>query len=123
MKYTHLGHRIRIARKDKGYSTAEFATRLGVKASTIEKWENEKIAPRANRLHMMSGILNVPLLWLLAGGDHIPELEGAYTDQEAMNSKLEQAEKGLQELSTLLAEIKVLVKLRDVTFSDSAGYL
>ncbi|MGK0272129.1 MAG: transcriptional regulator with XRE-family HTH domain [Cocleimonas sp.] len=113
MEHTHLGHRISIARKDKGYSEAEFGMHLGVKASTIKKWENEKIAPRANRLHMMSGILNVPLLWLLAGGDHIPEPEGAYTDQDAMNFKLEQAENSLQELGTLLAEMKILVTLRD----------
>ena len=58
----------------------------------------------------MSGILSVPLLWLLAGADHIPDPAGAYTDQEVINYKLEQAEKGLQELGTLLAEIKILVQ-------------
>ena len=110
MVHTNLGRRIRMARKNKGYSKAELATRVGVKTSTIEKWEKEKTAPRANRLHIMSGILSVPLLWLLAGADHIPELAGAYTGQEAINFKLEQAEQDLRELGTLLAEIKILVQ-------------
>ena len=110
MEHVNLGRRIRMARKNKDYSKAELATRLGVKTSTIEKWEEEINAPRVNKLHIMSGILSVPLLWLIAGADHIPDPAGAFTDQEVINFKLEQAEQGLREAGTLLAEIKILVQ-------------
>ena len=110
MEHVNLGRRIGIARKNKGFSTAELATRLGVKASTIEKWEKEISAPRINKLHIMSGILSVPLLWLIAGADHIPDQTGANTDKEVINLKLEQAEQSLRELGTLLAEIKILAQ-------------
>ena len=110
MEHVNLGRRIRIARKNKGYSTDELATRLRVKTSTIEKWEKEINAPRVNKLHIMSGILSVPLLWLIAGADHIPDSAGDNTDQEVINFKIEQAEQGVQELGSLLAEIKILVQ-------------
>lgn len=110
MEHTNLGRRIRMARKNKGFSKAELATRLGVKTSTLEKWEKEKVAPRVNRLNTMAGILGVPLMWLMAGADSIPDSAGAYTDQEVINFKLEQAEQSLRELGTLVVEIKTLVQ-------------
>ena len=45
----------------------DLAKRLGVKLSTLKKWEDDLLEPRANRLSIMAGVLNVSLVWLLTG--------------------------------------------------------
>lgn len=65
-----LGDRLAGAREAAGMTRAELARRMGLKLSTIEKWEDDMAEPRANRLQMLSGLLGVSLTWLLtAEGD------------------------------------------------------
>lgn len=62
-----FGDRLEAARDALGMSQAHLARRLGVKESTIAKWEEDRSEPRANRLQILSGILNVSLVWLMTG--------------------------------------------------------
>jgi transcriptional regulator with XRE-family HTH domain len=62
-----LGDRITAAREAAGLSPAELARRLGVTARTIAAWEDDQSEPRANRMQMLSGLLGVPLRWLMSG--------------------------------------------------------
>lgn len=62
-----FGDRLAAARESAGMTSAEFAKRLGVKKSTMSAWEQDLSEPRANRLSMMSGLLNVSIRWLLTG--------------------------------------------------------
>ncbi len=75
-----FGDRLAGARQVAGLDQAGLARRLGVKLKTLQKWENDLAEPRANRLSMMSGLLNVSLRWLLTGeGDGLsgpPDPEG-----------------------------------------------
>ena len=48
-------------------SQAQLARRLGVKVATIRNWEADRSEPRANRLQMLSGLLNVSIVWLMTG--------------------------------------------------------
>lgn len=64
---TTFGDRLTGAREASGMSAAQLAKRLGVKKKTLEQWENDHSEPRANRLSMLAGLLNVSLLWLLTG--------------------------------------------------------
>ncbi|MGS4944145.1 helix-turn-helix domain-containing protein [Meridianimarinicoccus sp. RP-17] len=65
-----LGDRLAGAREAAGMTRAELARRMGLKLSTIDKWEDDLAEPRANRLQMLSGLLGVSLTWLLtAEGD------------------------------------------------------
>ncbi|MDR9395042.1 helix-turn-helix domain-containing protein [Roseovarius sp. SYSU LYC5161] len=64
---TTFGDRVAGAREQAGMSQAELAKRLGVKVKTLKGWENDLSEPRANKLSMMAGLLNVSLLWLLSG--------------------------------------------------------
>ena len=102
-----LGKRITSSRKAKGWTQSELAQRLGVKDTTIIDWESEKTEPRASRLANLSGVLGVPLVWLIAGGEHPPEL-GRYDDDRSalLKEQLVQAEIKLDELSVLLASIR-----------------
>ncbi|SDX02122.1 helix-turn-helix domain-containing protein [Litoreibacter albidus] len=60
-----FGDRVAAARDAQGLSQEELAKKLGVKLKTIRGWEDDVDEPRANRLSMLSGILNVSMRWLL----------------------------------------------------------
>ncbi|UYV35997.1 helix-turn-helix domain-containing protein [Rhodobacteraceae bacterium D3-12] len=62
-----LGDRITGAREAAGMTQKELAKRLGVKLTTIRSWENDMSEPRANKLSMLAGLLNVSMRWLLEG--------------------------------------------------------
>ncbi len=64
---TTFGDRLAGAREQSGMTQAELAKRLGVRKKTMEEWENDHSEPRANRLSMMAGLLNVSISWLLIG--------------------------------------------------------
>ena len=81
---------IAAAREHAAMSQSDMAKRLGVKVSTMRKWEQDLSEPRANRLSMMAGLLNVSIMWLLnAEGEGIsgPD-DGSYIApdiQETLN--------------------------------------
>ncbi len=89
-----FGDRLAAARDALGLTQGELARRVGVKLKTLQGWENDASEPRANRLSMLAGILNVSLVWLLNGeGAGLPE-----PDDYSMP----------QEISGLLTEIRQL---------------
>ena len=49
------------------------ARRLGIKLKTVVAWENDWSEPRANKLQMVAGLLNVSIRWLLTGEGTGPE--------------------------------------------------
>jgi len=76
-----FGDRLAAARDDAGLSQADLGARLGVKDVTIAAWEDDLKEPRANRLQMLSGMLNVSITWLLTGqGDGPTEAETLPTE-------------------------------------------
>ncbi|WP_425049512.1 helix-turn-helix domain-containing protein [Psychromarinibacter sp. S121] len=89
-----FGDRLVAARDALGLSQADLARQIGVKLKTLSAWENDLSEPRANKLQMLAGVLNVSLIWLLNGeGDGIDN-----PDSTAMP----------EELSALLTEIRTL---------------
>ncbi|MCY3983066.1 MAG: helix-turn-helix transcriptional regulator [Roseovarius sp.] len=64
---TTFGDRLTGAREHAGMSQEELSRRLGVKLETLKSWEDDLSEPRANKLSMMAGLLNVSLPWLLTG--------------------------------------------------------
>ncbi|MGP3698630.1 helix-turn-helix domain-containing protein [Rhodobacter sp. NSM] len=67
-----FGDRLAGARDAAGLTQEEMARRLGVRLKTLQSWEDDLAEPRANRLQMMAGMLNVSLRWLLTGeGDGV----------------------------------------------------
>ncbi|MAY32860.1 MAG: helix-turn-helix domain-containing protein [Rhodovulum sp.] len=75
-----FGDRLVGAREAMGMSQADLARRLGVKLKTVGAWEQDLSEPRANKLQMLAGVLNVSIMWLLNGeGDGIdgPDNEAA----------------------------------------------
>ena len=71
-----FGDRLAGAREAAGMSQSQLARTLGVKKSSLASWEEDTAEPRANKLSMLSGLLNVSITWLLTGeGDGMTEPE------------------------------------------------
>ena len=62
-----FGDRVAAAREAQGLSQATLAKKLGIAARTLDAWEHDMSEPRANKLQMLSGLLNVSIPWLLTG--------------------------------------------------------
>lgn len=84
-----FGDRLAAAREAAGMTQKQMAKRLGVKLGTLTAWENDMSEPRANRLSMMAGILNVSIMWLLTGeGDGLAAPEDEATIPPEVNDLL-----------------------------------
>ena len=95
-----FGDRVAAARDAAGLSQKELAKRLGIRASTLRNWEEDLSEPRANRLSMMAGVLNVSIMWLING-------EGEGMQAPAQEVELDGDIRGiLTELRELRADLK-----------------
>ncbi|TMV63221.1 helix-turn-helix domain-containing protein [Thioclava sp. BHET1] len=113
-----FGDRIAGAREAAAMSQSQLARRLGVRLKTLTDWENDLAEPRANKLQMLAGMLNVSIMWLLTGrGDGLDgppaseapedpasvalrtEIRKLRTDALALADRLGRVEKRLRELT------------------------
>ena len=71
-----FGDRLTAARENADMTQAVLAKRLGVRLATLKSWEDDLSEPRANRLSMLAGLLNVSMMWLINGeGEGLDEPE------------------------------------------------
>lgn len=85
-----LGGRIGRAREASGLTMEDMAAQLGVTQDTWDNWEGDREEPRANRLAMLAGFLNVSPSWLLYGVGESPTLD---TTSAAIQLLVERVEK------------------------------
>lgn len=108
-----FGDRLAAARETLGLEQEDLAANLGVKLETLRDWENDVNDPRANKLQMLSGVLNVSISWLLTGAgegvdgregglvsragaaDIVAELQVLQSEMVAMSSRMRRLEKKL----------------------------
>ena len=90
-----FGDRVAGARDAADMTQAQLARRLGVKKTTVRSWEEDLSEPRANKLSMMAGLLNVSIMWLLTG-----EGEGTASPADETTEA--------QDLSAILAELRAI---------------
>ncbi|MFU8899140.1 transcriptional regulator with XRE-family HTH domain [Roseinatronobacter thiooxidans] len=110
-----FGDRLTAARDAQGLSQAQLARRLGVKLKTVQGWENDSSEPRANKLQMVAGLLNVSIRWLLTGeGDGVPEpasseelAEGA----QALLNDVQQMRAQMTQLATRMGKAEKQLRL------------
>lgn len=99
-----FGDRLAGAREASGLGQAELARRLGVKVKTLRAWEEDLSEPRANRLSMLAGLLNVSIVWLLTGEGEGVSAPGEGQAQAAEASQL------LLELRQMRTETKAMAE-------------
>jgi len=93
-----FGDRLTAAREAQGLTQAQFAKRLGVKLRTVQGWENDTSEPRANKLQMTAGLLNVSLRWLLTGDGDLNDMRGLRADLTRVSTELGRMEKRLRQI-------------------------
>ena len=79
-----FGDRVAGAREVAGMTQEELAKRLGVKLVTLQNCENDMAEPRANKLSMLAGMLNVSIMWLLEGEGEGVDVLDQTTDAQDM---------------------------------------
>lgn len=109
--FATFGDRIAAARENLSLSQSQLAKRIGVRESTIAKWEEDRAEPRANRLQMLSGILNVSLVWLMTG-------EGEGVEGDALDNGLDDD----LNVKEVLAELR-MIRAENRRLSERAGRL
>ena len=86
-----FGDRLVAAREKSNLSQQDLAKRLGVKNSTIKSWENDNSEPRANRLSMLAGLLNISIAWLIcAEGSGVEQPEKSYVTPDYLQESLKE---------------------------------
>ncbi len=116
-----FGDRIAAAREAQSLSQKSLARKIGVASKTLDAWENDLSEPRANRLQMLAGILNVSISWLLTG-----EGEGIETpDQPAEPVEMRELMSEMRVLRSQMTQaadrIGVLEKRLKSAITDSAA--
>ena len=101
-----FGDRLAAARDASSMTQQQLAKRLGIKLATLKAWEGDLSEPRANRLSMLAGLLNVSITWLING-------EGEGLDSPEATHQIS------QEMSDFLLEIRTLKS----TLKESADRL
>ena len=117
-----FGDRLAGARDAVGLTQDEFARRLGIKLKTIEAWENDMSEPRANRLQMMAGLLNVSIRWLLTGegvGPEEPDQTEVTQDINELLLDLRQIRMQHQQLGEALGKLEKRLRLMRPSRADA----
>ena len=107
MTQSTLGERIERARSAKGLSSSQLARRVGIASKTLAHWEADRSEPRANKLAMLAGMLDVPVVWLLAGeevGGDI-DLEVEVDETASLAAKADALIRMHEKLTVLLFEL------------------
>lgn len=101
-----MGGRLSRARDAVGLSVAQLARRLGVKTSTIQAWESDRSQPRANRLAMLAGVLNVSLSWILHGVGTAPLDENRSEAARSISGNIEKLRRLQEETNQVIGQIE-----------------
>lgn len=107
-----IGRRLAEARVAADLTPRELADHLGVKQSTIARWESGERSPRGQRVSKLAGILGVSLSWILVGRGVEPA--ASIDDVVQLRAELRLARDRLDDVVSELAVIdKRLAALND----------
>lgn len=101
-----IGGRLSRARDATGMTPAELARRIGVKTSTLNAWESDRSEPRANKLTMLAGVLNVSLSWLLYGVGSAPEENTGVELVNVVTGHLEKMKRLREETAQVISRLE-----------------
>ncbi|MEO9685443.1 MAG: helix-turn-helix domain-containing protein [Tateyamaria sp.] len=95
-----FGDRVAAAREAAGMTQKQLSKRLGIRVATLRAWEEDLSEPRANRLSMMAGLMNVSMMWLING-----EGEGLSGPVDTADAVTDQTRDILTELREMRADM------------------
>ena len=94
-----FGEKLKVLRKEKGYSQEEFAGLLNVSRQAVSKWESDRGTPETDKLLQISNMFGVTLDYLLKeeSSDENMQTDSYYVSREMIDGflsyKREQAKK------------------------------
>lgn len=103
---TTLSERLKEAREEQGLTLQNIADGMAVSLKTVRNWEAGRTSPRPNKLHLLSGMLGVPMLWLLGSDEefHDPgERLGRIARVEQMLDRMNALQNELSRLSAAVS--------------------
>jgi transcriptional regulator with XRE-family HTH domain len=68
---TQLGARLALRRRERGWTQAELAGKLGVETETVSRFERGHAIPSLKRLAFTAHVLDVSLTDLIGGASHL----------------------------------------------------
>lgn len=106
-----FGDRVAAARRVAGLPQEALSQKLGIKLKTLRAWEDDMSEPRANKLQMLAGVLNVSIIWLLTGkGDGIrisnPDIMSLSSEQAEIVAEMQAVADEVQRLSERIARLQ-----------------
>ena len=107
---------LEAARLAKGLTVDGLASKLGVDVSRVEAWESDADAPRANRIQLLAGLLNVSIVWLISGeSDGTSRVADTYERPLGVNDTLGEISQLKATLSGALDKLEKLERrLQDI---------
>ena len=112
-----FGDRLEAARMAKGLTVESLAAKIGVEVSKVEAWENDADEPRANRIQLLAGLLNVSIVWLISGeGDGTTNVADTYERPLGVNDALGEISQLKETLSGALHKLEKLEKRLQKTY-------
>ena len=110
-----LGGRLYASRQNVGMSLNLVARLLGVKASTLKSWENDRSEPRVNKLVALAGLLGVSPTHFLAeegyDGEDGSAVKGRHDKLvEVLREETSYALKQQKQLNQRLRKIDALIQ-------------
>ncbi len=84
-----IGERLKLLRKEKGFSQSEFSQQFGVDQSTISNFENGKVVSAEVILNLVKKYPTFSLDWLMTGQGNM------WLDKKQTTAKLEEVDNEL----------------------------
>lgn len=106
----HIGARLAQARAAAGLTQRQIADRIGVKESTIDRWESGETSPRGHRVSKLAGMLGVSISWILMGrgvepNGGVSDIERIRNDLDSVRARLDDVVNELAVLAQRLASV------------------
>ena len=110
-----FGDRVAAAREALGLTQSQLASRLGVRLGTVQNWETDRSEPRANKLQMLAGLLNVSIVWMLTGeGEGAPApIPGDDAETLSLIAELREIRLAQARLMERLARVEKRLRARE----------
>lgn len=109
-----FGDRVVVAREAMGMTPNQLARRLGIQAKTLKNWEEDRSEPRANKLQMLAGMLNVSIIWLMSGqGQGVVESDDSANDELDLLNELRDVRAMHLRMGERLARIERKLRARN----------
>ncbi|WP_166418102.1 helix-turn-helix domain-containing protein [Cochlodiniinecator piscidefendens] len=111
-----FGDRLEAARLAKGLTIEGLAEKLAFTPEGVQAWENDETSPRANRIQLLAGLLNVSLVWLISGeGNGTSQVADTHQRPEGVNDALGEIAQLKETLSGALDKLtKLENRLKDI---------